>query len=105
MNTSKKYPSNFWIGLAQVKARDPKILGAANAYVNVVSIAESRSKFRQKIKEALETMNIQLQKLEDAEPLSLRVKKFEVDKNLLRLADSLFENPSTVKLSTFHTYD
>jgi hypothetical protein len=105
MNINKKYPSNFWIGLALVKAKDSKILGSVNAYVNVMTTATNKKEFIQKVRNALKGMNLQLKEIEDAEPLAMRVENYKIDKKILMLANNLFANEEKVEFSTFHSYD
>jgi hypothetical protein len=105
MNTKKRNFTNYWMGLAKIKARNYEILGAQNAYVNVIAIANSRSNFRKKVKQALSKMNLELKRLEEAENISERTKRSFVDKKILQLVDDLNRTKKEVKFSVFHTYD
>jgi hypothetical protein len=107
MNTSNnKYRLEVWIGLAKVNTKSKKVFkNASNSYVNVIGLANSKSDFRDRIKEELLQMNLSLTRLEDVEVFNQRIKSYKVDKALYKLADELLKNGKRIKFSTFHAFE
>lgn len=106
MNTSNKYRLEVWIGLAKVNAKNKMTFkNASSAYVNVIGLGNSKSDFRNRIKEELLQMNLSLTRLEDVEVFNNRIQSYKVDKTLYDLADELLKDGKRIKFSTFHAYE
>lgn len=95
-----------WIGLAHVSQQGRRgALGEADqAYVNTLALAASRSAFRSQIKKALEDLDLALIRLEDAEPLKIRLSKYRLDEGLLKLADEV-RSAGLPRFGTLHSFD
>jgi len=106
MNTQAEY-KEIWIGLANIKIDRAlsSIEDADYAYVTAVGLAKGKGNFKQRVAEKLSSLNFKLLKLEQAERLSERIKKFKIEDSILQLAQDIINSDEEVKFSTFHTYD
>jgi hypothetical protein len=95
-----------WIGLVKVAAlkEDIFLRGHKSAYTNAVGLAKSKAEFRREAKRKLQSIQLELVRLEGAEPLKDRLDKFSVSKDILQIAKTLQHKINTVAFSTFHTY-
>ena len=95
-----------WIGLAKVKQSDRNgVLGDADqAYTNVLALAKSKVGFRSQVKQAIEELELQLLRLEEAEPLRLCLLKKSPHKDILALADNVKKDKKVV-FDVFATFD
>ncbi len=96
----------IWIGLAKVKQSDRNgVLGDADqAYTNVLALAKSKIDFRSQVKQALKELELQLLRLEEAEPLRLCLLRKLPHKNVLALADDV-KKYKRVAFDVFATFD
>jgi hypothetical protein len=93
-----------WIGLAKVRVlNESNILKGNMAYTNLVGLAKNKSAFRKAAKSKVYTMDLELLRLEEAEPLADRLNKFEVDEEILSAAKQL-SNLNVIGYTTFHSY-
>jgi hypothetical protein len=95
-----------WIGLAKVGTpTDSDVLGGAKqGFTNVVGFAKTKSDFRNKTKNYLQSIQLKLIRLEDAEPLIERLRKHEVARDILKTANDVSPYSNSISLSTVHTY-
>jgi hypothetical protein len=100
----KKITTKKWIGLAKVEVLNKSnILNGANfAYTNVVGLSQTKAAFRNEVKSQLLSMELKLLRLEEVELFDERIKKFQVSKDILKIAKQVSSN--RVGFSTFHTY-
>jgi len=106
MNIKNRYCLEVWIGLAKVKANDPNnIISANGSFVNVLGLSRNKNDFRKKVSLALKTLGLELKALEDAEPFSERILKFNVAPSLKNIAKNIVTSGSLIEFGTFHTYD
>ena len=96
----------LWIGLAKVEqSSNNGVLGDADrAYTNAVAIADSRVRFRTKVREALAERGLRLMRLEDAETLKTRLSKYSIDGELTNVAEEAIKT-RRVGFGTFHAFD
>jgi hypothetical protein len=102
MNIKEK---QVWIGLAKVKpTKENDIFDpSSEAFVNALSYTDNAEHFTAEIKAALSQLHFELLETEDVTRLSDRIKNYEVDANLLILADEVKEIKE-VRFGNFHTY-
>jgi hypothetical protein len=96
----------IWIGLIKVKQSNRGgVLGDADlAYTNAIGLAKNRSDFRAQIKSALNALELQLIRLENAEPLDERLKKYTVHKDIHALAKNVSKH-GQIAFHIFATFD
>jgi hypothetical protein len=101
-----KEKKTIWIGLAKVSQVDrPGALGDADmAYTNVVGLARNRAGFRMGVKRSLESVQLQLLRLEDVETLQQRLKNHTVHDDVLAIAQTLNEDEE-IAFDVFATFD
>jgi hypothetical protein len=95
-----------WIGLVGAKPLpDSEFFGEGviGGYSNALVLASNEEGFREEVVKALETFNVLLTEVEDVEPLSARTSKWEVDEELLTLADVVRVSGSPM-FGTWHVY-
>jgi hypothetical protein len=106
MNTQNDNYLKIWIGLAKVRSQNKDLLqGAKNAYVQVIGRSDNKKIFRDKVADALDKMNMELIRMEEAEPFNERIKKFKIDSSLFKIANDISDNKSEISFGTFHAYD
>lgn len=96
-----------WIGLVTVKPKPDNNFFDKNskgAYVNILAWAGKTSEFKSEVKHALDDYHLKLIEIEDAEPISKRKKKFNIDSKLTDLSAEV-ENTGKVRFGTFHYYE
>ena len=101
-----KINKTVWIGLAEVEPQNgTDILGenSKGAYVNVLALANNRESFRRQIKKACCELDLKLIRLEDCELFEIRIKKGNVDKEIVKKAKEVREMLQ-VRFATFHTW-
>ena len=96
----------MWIGLIRVRQNKRNgVLGDADqAYSNAVGLAKDKGEFRSKIKSVLESVELQLLRLENAEPLNQRLSKYPVHKDIIKAAKEAKKN-GQVAFSEFAAFD
>ena len=104
-NTTSGTKKELWIGEAHVKQpnRDGVLGDADQAYVNAIALAVDRSDLRSQIKQALKELDLELIRLQDAEPLAVRRSKYSIDPSLVGIAKDVKQTGSP-RFSTFHAY-
>lgn len=100
------HKEELWIGLIKVEQSEKDgVLGDADqAYTNIIGLAKNKIDFRSQIKQAVEELKLQLLRLEDAEPLSVRQKKSIIHKDLSILAKEV-KKTGKVAFDVFATFD
>ena len=95
----------IWIGLAKVRVLNESNILKGNecAFTNAIGLAKTRTEFRKIVKAKLYTMELNLIRLEDTEPLSIRLKKNELNKDIIQLSRCLSDD-NIIEFSTFHTF-
>ena len=95
----------IWIGLAEVHHRPGSgvLLDSNAAFVNALAYASNEAEYRDAITDRLNAMGFDLISVEDAEPLSTRLKEHVVGKDLLELAPEV-ERTGVPRFGTFHTW-
>ena len=109
MNTNHNKTNNrqVFIGLAHVLANKTTVdvlKGSKGAYVNILCLALNETEFLEEAMKVLNSIGLNLIDVEDIETLSERIKRHEVEDNLLGLAKQISEERK-VMLGPFHTYD
>jgi hypothetical protein len=110
MYTADRRPV-LWIGLFEVKPRPgspgpdwwtepPKIAGA---FVNALGMAEDLTAFEEKVKSALDAMDLEAVSIDDVEAFDQRALRHKLDEDLIELAREARES-NEVMFDTFHTY-
>jgi len=96
----------LWIGLAKVEQSSGSgVLGTADgAYTNAIAIADDRANFRSKVKDALAELGLRLTRLENAEPLKVRLARCSMDAELTKIANDVSKS-GHVGFGTFHAFD
>lgn len=94
-----------WIGLIEVVPREgSKFLGSAEgAFVNVAALASNASDYKVIVERALSELGLDLVGVEDAEPLSSRLKKWTVDDEIKDMAETV-KRIGSVAFGTFDTF-
>jgi hypothetical protein len=102
----QRVEKSIWIGMVQVLSLPgSEILhGVSGAYVNVLTWASNRSEFREKAKELMDYLGLELVGVEDEEPLSERENRGEVDAHISQVALEVKDNPKSIRYMTFHTW-
>jgi hypothetical protein len=93
-----------WIGLVGVldESREKLLKGQKGAYVNVLSLASNAADYRRQVK-ALEKMGLKITEIEDVEQFERRRANYEVDPELIALADEVART-GRVSCGTFHGF-
>ena len=94
-----------WIGLVRVRPR-PKsdiLEFDKGAYVNVLAFASNETDYLAQVKKALKQYALTLEETEDVEPFSQRKTKYELSKELYRLAQETSATQE-VRVGVFHTF-
>ena len=96
----------MWIGLIKVKQnkRDGVLGDADQAYGNAIGLAKNKNNFRSQIKRRLELVELQLLRLENAEPLQQRMLSSSVHKDILGLVSSVNKDKQ-IAFDVFATFD
>lgn len=99
-------PKKFWIGFVRVKQNNRNgVLGDADqAFTNVIGLAKNKADFRLQVKRVLETLELQLLRLEDVELLEQRLSKHSVHKDILALVDDV-KKDGQIAFDVFATFD
>lgn len=103
---SSQNPKVIFIGLAHVLANQTStdiLKGAKGAYVHVLCFASDEAEFMNEAMKILNSLGLNLIDAEDIEKFNQRIEKYEVDDNLLKLAQQV-NAENKVMLGTFHTY-
>jgi hypothetical protein len=97
--------SSVCIGLVHVRAKTTnQILSTARgAYANALALANDEESFRFEIRAALETLGLDVDEVEDAEPFDVRLSAHSVDLELEDLANQV-NVACSVQFGTFHSY-
>lgn len=96
----------LWIGIAKVRqtSRDGVLGDADQAYTNVIGLAKNKSDFRLQVKRAIEDLQLQLIRLEEAEPLNTHLENFTPHEDLLTLAENV-KKDGQVAFDVFQAFD
>jgi len=94
-----------WIGLIEVVPRPGvDLLGTASgAFVNFLVIAANETEYRSRVHAAMSGRGLKTVKIEDIEPLRLRLTRTNIDDELMCLAEEI-EERGGLKCGTFHTF-
>jgi hypothetical protein len=97
--------NNIWIALVKVVPfKANTILGdCEGAYTNIIVKSSNRNSAVNQIKLCVEELQCRLVETDTLEKLNNRLRKFEVEKELLELAN-LVQNDGKARFGTFHTY-
>ena len=97
---------SIWIGMVQVlSVPGSEILkDVSGAYVNILTWASTPSEFREKAKELMDYLGLQLVGVEDAEPLRERETKGDLESDIAQVALEVKDNPQSIRYMTFHTW-
>ncbi len=103
----KKQKVIKWIGLGKVSSiKDNDILKGGNkAYVNILGLSKNKFGFRNQAKNKLNSIGLELIRMEGAEPFKDRRFKYQVSREILLIAKQLSIKNNLIEFSTFHTYD
>ena len=95
-----------FIGMAHVLANPltgDVLNGAKGAYVNILGFFVDEAEFIAEAMNVLDTIGLNMVDIEDVEPFSARLDKYEVDEKLLDLAKQVADMHQ-VMFDSFHTY-
>jgi hypothetical protein len=98
--------SKVWIGLVGIIPQEGNTslgTGAAGAYVNVLCYASSKEDYNLKVTQALQHDDFVVFEIEDVQPFLDRAADYQVDSNLLELAEEV-ERTKGVRGGTPHTF-
>jgi hypothetical protein len=99
--------SELWIGLADVAPTeantDEEFDGYAGGYVHALALAEDEDDFVERVRTALDELDLELLDLEDAEPVSETLERSGLASELVALAIEAARG-GEVTLGTFHLY-
>jgi hypothetical protein len=95
----------LWIGLANVEQKNRQgVLGDADqAYTNAIGKAVSKADFRNRVKQELARLGLDLLRLQEAELLADRFAKFDIASKLRQVAQKAAKSDRVV-FGTFHAY-
>lgn len=98
--------NNIWIGLAQISSKSVNgLLGSSNgAYVNVLALASNSNDFCEKVKKAINNLNLDFVQIEDVELLSERSESYEISDNIIKLAKEV-KKYKELRFGNFHTFN
>ena len=100
---------NIWVGLACLKA-NPKAKNfrrfgrGKGAYVNVVSWAESKRAFEEKVQRHTEGLDCVLVELEEVQLLESRMETADFPEELITMRQTANRQPSDTVFGTFHIW-
>lgn len=99
-------PEPLWIAFVHVAPSNlsAPIAGHKGAYANVVGAARDRESFIRRLAGAAADLNLHLLEVEDVEPLSERLHKWQVDPEIHDLARDASTEAEAVHFGTFHAY-
>jgi hypothetical protein len=103
MNTANK--GEIWIGLVSVipRAGNDALLGASGAFTNALALAGGQPDFRSLVCAHLQVLGFDAEEFEDEEPLKIRLEKYVVSPELIKLADEISES-EPVRFGSFHAF-
>lgn len=96
----------IWIALVKVNqaSRRGPLGNADQAYSIVVGLSASKGVFRSMVKRELASLDLQLLRMEDAEPLEERQKSRNVHRDIVKLAKSINQG-AEIAFDVFATFD
>ncbi|SRR6266568_4488245 len=96
----------LWIGTAHVEQshRDGVLGDADEAFVNVIALATDKADFRRQVKRGVESLELALRQLNDAEPLEHRLSKHSIVEDLSKLARRV-QRTGKIAFDVFCTFD
>lgn len=100
------YQRQVFIGMAHVLANPltgDVLDGAKGAYVNILGFVVDEAEFIAEAMHVLNTIGLNMVDIEDVEPFSARLDKYEVDEKLLDLAKHVADLHQ-VMFGSFYTY-
>lgn len=98
--------SEVWIALVGVVPKNGNALldeKVGGAYVNVLAYASGLEDFQERVKLELDRRDFQIIEIENPEPFRLRVKHYEVAKEIKVIARHV-ERDKDIQFATFHTF-
>ncbi|MBB5065251.1 hypothetical protein [Granulicella mallensis] len=98
---------SVWIGMVAVKPRPGSEILSGNvsgAFVNVLTWASDPLEFREKAKELMDYLALDLIGVKDEEPLSERQKTGDMEPDIVQIALEMEDNPRSIRYTTFHTW-
>jgi len=100
-----KDSGHLWVSLVEVEALEDHagFNRGEKAFVNALVLADSKEDAESRLRQALFDMCFHTVSCEDTEQWEDRVKSFEVDRALVRLAKLAYESGSP-QFGTFHTW-
>ena len=95
-----------WIGLVALSGAptNPALQGSNGAYSNVLARCHNKDEFRASVSHAASSLDLRLEELLWADPLTTRVRRHEVEEYLLDLAREV-ESEGCVRFGVFHTWE
>lgn len=105
-NSDINIKKNIWIGLLQVSSKSKNgILGSSlGAYVNVLALAENNNEFIDKVKDAVNELDLNFVDIEEIDLFTERRKKYKTNYNIIRLAKEVVKFKE-LRFGNFHTYE
>lgn len=98
----------IWIGLVEVKPRPASTTlnsTALGAVTNVVTWARNETEFTHKAEVLMDSLDLEVTGVEDAEPVEERLGSgFDLDDELRLIVDETRTNDGAIRFSTFHTW-
>ncbi len=92
----------LWIGLVELKPLNRQACGAAGAFTNILTWADSLSSFTQKAGELAVSLN--MYDVEGAEPLRERTSRVTLTAEVEDMLTRAESNPEAIVYGTFHSY-
>jgi hypothetical protein len=102
---TEHHRTEVWIGLVEVVPRPgTDLLGSVSgAFVNFLVLATNESEYRDRVQTATSECGLKTVKIEDIEPLRMRLSRTSIDDELMSLAEEI-EKRGGFKFGTFHTF-
>ena len=92
--------------MVEVTPRDDSelLIGAIGAFVNVLTWAADSDEFREKARELMEQLRLDIVGIDNAEPLAHRGPEEELNAEIVRISAEVRYNREAIMYSTFHTW-
>jgi len=104
--TTTPEQSSIWIGIVEVRpySNSPLLPEADGAFVNVLTWAVDLDEFIRKAEELMDSLQLQLLNVENAEPLAHRGLETELEEGIASIAREVRQNPTAIMYGVFHTW-
>lgn len=100
-----KKRKDLWVGLVHLRPyQRGKTWDFAGTYSNIITWASDRESYGEKVRRLAAENQLFVVDIEDEEPISDRLKKYEMSDDLRDLISKAETNPSAILFGTFHTY-